>query len=108
MGTLMKCGCVAMSISWGPGDDRNKPGRLECSIHKCYEIEDNLPDLTGRKAQCMHYGRRTGSAPHSFSACDKCKTVCYHIEPSSIDLWFFKYQPGQDYDEFYCACHGTN
>lgn len=57
--------------------------------------DDNLrvveaPDLTGRRARCGYF-RSCGSE-----------------QPASVDLWFFEHRPDREYDEYYCACRGTD
>lgn len=73
---LMKCGHTANAESNG------KPC---CVICNCFEIEENKPDLTGRKAICHDCGKK---------------------RDSSYDLPFFEYKPNEPYDEYYCGCMG--
>ena len=79
---LMKCGHVANAI------DAN--GNPICAI--CYGftpdakiIANKKPNLEGRKARCNECGKVTGS---------------------SYSLPFFRYRPNEDYDTYYCGCHG--
>lgn len=67
-----------------------RTGRYVCPICVGFTldaeiVEDNLPDLTGRKAMCPY-----------------CKTIV----DSSFDLPFFNYLPDKKYDSFYCGCRG--
>ena len=60
-----------------------------CAICDCFEEEEELPDLTGRKAIC------TG---HKWSE--------QRIVDSNFNLPFFKNIPDQEYDAYYCGCWG--
>lgn len=78
---LMKCGHTANAEY-----DDGKPCCLICSPKReAYEIVDEKPDLTGRKAKC---------------------TDCGEIVDSSWNLPFFEYCPDKEYDRFYSGCWG--
>ena len=80
---LMKCGHTAQAVIYGTETP-------VCAICGCTDIEDAIPDLTGRKAHCSEH-RGTGG-----------------ITDSSFNLAFFKHCPDKDFDEFYCGCWGWN
>lgn len=76
---LMKCGCAAQ------GSIRAKDGsKVEaCVLHSC--TEEHAPvSLIGRKAKC--------SLGHAGEV------------DSDVHLAFFKYQPNEQYDSYYCDC----
>lgn len=78
---LMKCGHTANAEY-----DDGKPCCLICSPKReAYEIVDEKPDLTGRKAKC---------------------TDCGEIVDSNWNLPFFEYCPDKEYDRFYSGCWG--
>lgn len=82
MGVLMKCGHVAH------GRDIN--GNPVCPIcvgstPDAKIVENNLPSLDGRIAECRY---------------------CSNKEQSSFDLAFFEYRPSQKTDIYYCGCFG--
>lgn len=81
---MMKCGCIAQGVCSQSGGVKHDPPIPVCVIHDCTE-QAEMPDLTGRQAKCA-YGHR--------------------IVDSSPNLAFFKHQPDQEYDEYYCGCHG--
>lgn len=83
MSELMKCGHTANATQISK-DGTKKPC---CIICNCIEVDDDKPDLIGRKAKC---------------------TDCGNIEISSYDLPFFKHNRGKQYDGFYCGCRGWN
>lgn len=74
---FMKCGHIAYSF------DNN--GRPYCIMCDCYDIADNIPDLTERKAVCSDCGK---------------------IVDSNFNLPFFEYRKNRDTDSFYCGCMG--
>lgn len=83
---LMRCGHVAQAT-------RASDQAPVCVI--CYGINDgadkvqiSLPNLEGRKAKCAYL--------------QPCKSE----ENSSFTLAFFEYKPNQEYDLYYCGCHG--
>lgn len=78
---LMKCGHTANAEY-----DNGKPCCLICSPRReAYEVVDDKPDLTGRKAKC---------------------TDCGEIVDSNWNLPFFEYCPDKEYDRFYSGCWG--
>lgn len=78
---LMKCGHTANAEY-----DDGKPCCLICSPKReAYEVVDDKPDLTGRKAKC---------------------TDCGEIVDSNWNLPFFEYCPDKEYDKFYSGCWG--
>jgi hypothetical protein len=78
---LMKCGHTANAEY-----DNGKPCCLICSPKReAYEVVDDKPDLTGRKAKC---------------------TDCGEIVDSNWNLPFFEYCPDKEYDRFYSGCWG--
>lgn len=78
---LMKCGHTANAEY-----DNGKPCCLICSPKReAYEMVDDKPDLTGRKAKC---------------------TDCGEIVDSNWNLPFFEYCPDKEYDRFYSGCWG--
>lgn len=78
---LMKCGHTANAEY-----DDGKPCCLICSPKReAYEVVDDKPDLTGRKAKC---------------------TDCGEIVDSNWNLPFFEYCPDKEYDRFYSGCWG--
>ena len=78
---LMKCGHTANAEY-----DDGKPCCLICSPKReAYEVVDDKPDLTGRKAKC---------------------TDCGEIVDSNWNLPFFEYCPDKKYDRFYSGCWG--
>lgn len=76
---LLKCGCVACAI--------NGDGKPCCIEHNCVEIDNNMPDLNGRKAKCV-YGNK--------------------VVDSKYTLAFFKLRLDKEFDSFYCGCYGWN
>lgn len=103
---LMKCGHTAQGV------DEN--GNPVCVI--CYginagatEIADT-PDLEGRKARCAYYGKKfrdNGRGANECPVCDRQSgNACRCERPSSIDLPFFEWKPDEEFDLFYCGCHG--
>jgi hypothetical protein len=105
---MMKCGCAAYATHRGShnGLPENHPC---CIIHGCCETAPE-PDLTNRKARCAYYGKPVKTGAYNGNCCDVCAKVaiCQCERPSSPNLWFFKHQPDQPYDEFYCACQGAD
>lgn len=78
---LMKCGHTANAEY-----DNGKPCCLICSPKReAYEVVDEKPNLTGRKAKC---------------------TDCGEIVDSNWNLPFFEYCPDKEYDRFYSGCWG--
>ncbi len=83
---LMKCGHTAQGT-----DKAGKPACIICLfIHPgAREVEDNVPDITGRKARCSYYR-------------GKCKSEV----DSSFKLAFFEHRPNKEFDLYYCGCFG--
>lgn len=79
---IMKCGHAANGV-----DKDGKPYCVICAglTPNAYIVDDNVPDLTGRKARCSQ---------------------CGCIVPSNANLFLFEYRPNWDYDKFYCGCGG--
>lgn len=78
---LMKCGHTANAEY-----ENGKPCCLICSPKReAYEVVDDKPNLTGRKAKC---------------------TDCGEIVDSNWNLPFFEYCPDKEYDRFYSGCWG--
>ena len=78
---LMKCGHTANAEY-----DNGKPCCLICSPKReAYEVVEDKPNLTGRKAKC---------------------TDCGEIVNSNWNLPFFEYCPDKEYDRFYSGCWG--
>jgi len=92
---LMKCGHSANGYK--QTESGPVPVCVICAgITKDAEIvEDNVPDLTGRKARCNHFGQE---ARHG--------KTCTGEANSKIDLVFFEHKPDRTYDVFYCGCWG--
>lgn len=78
---MMKCGHSANAT-----DENGKPVCAICVgiIKGACEIDENLPNLIGRQAKCR----------------------CGAIQPSKLSLPFFKHQPEQEFDSFYCGHYG--
>ena len=102
---MMKCGCVAMATYEYKGEHG-----ATCITHDCYEVAEKQPNLKDRKARCTYYGQPVKGGMRNSNCCSKCNVgdVCRCEEPSSPNLWFFVYRPDEEYDEFYCACHGAD
>lgn len=77
MSILMKCGHITTTV--------DKNGKPYCLICDCREVANKLPDLTGRKAKCVH---------------------CKKIVDSDYRLPFFHNNDNGEFDEFYCGCGG--
>ncbi len=85
---IMKCGCVNDSHMSYPKEPQKEP-KACCSLHGTTEPAQTQPNLDKRIARCAYFAGK-----------------CGHSEPSSIDLAFFKYCEGKEYDEYYCGCYG--
>lgn len=85
MTVLMKCGHAANAKNTKTG----KPCCVICFgiVAGADEPMERDPDLTGRVAHCSD---------------------CKREVPSSTDLAFFSYQPGNRCDYYYCGCKGWN
>ena len=84
MNPLMKCGHI--------GYAKDKDGNPCCAIcagstPDAFIVEDNQPNLAGRKARCLY---------------------CGSLKDSSPDLPFFEYRPDRKFDGYYCGCKGWN
>lgn len=80
----MKCGHVANATTKVNGVE------IHCCVicapnKNAYEINTDIPDLTGRRAKCSY--------------CEKSTT-------SSFDLPFFEHKPDSEFDEYYDGCFG--
>lgn len=85
---LMECGHTANAVT--------QEGAPVCIIDAgivpgAYTVAASEPDLTGRMMTCN--GHR-GSAPREV--------------PSRAQAAFFKHQPDNECDSFYCGCWGWN
>jgi hypothetical protein len=69
-----------------------------CVICGCTEIEENKPDLTGRKARCSYFGR---TFTHKGQ-----RVTCHGEADSKYALPFFEHKPNNQYDTYYCGCFG--
>ena len=67
-------------------------------------------NLENRKARCSYYGKAVKKGMYNSNCCDACKQkeICKCEKDSSPDLWFFRHKPDEEFDEFYCACHGAD
>lgn len=82
--TMMACGHAAQGT-----DGTGSPVCVICFGKPEATQVATDPDLTGRTARCSYYG-------------SKCRSE----QPSSTSLAFFKHQPDQEYDGYYCGCYG--
>lgn len=80
---IMECGHAANATCKG------EPICVICTgIHPGAKTIAKTPDLTGRTARCSYGG---------------------HADvPSRLNLAFFEYLPGQEFDRYYCGCYGWN
>lgn len=93
---MMKCGCSSNgAVLTSVGVEKIDPLPI-CITHQCTEPMESEPDLTGRKARCSYFGKR------SIRSGKKCESEV----DSSTKLAFFKHCPQKDHDEFYCGCFG--
>ena len=109
---MMKCGHAANAYNLDTGE----PSCVICQGDPgADQIEENPPDLTNRKARCDYYGKKTGSIGKcspvmgafghpELSA--KPNTICRAEISSDTSLPFFKHKPNEEFDMFYCGCHG--
>lgn len=100
---VMKCGCVAMAINQSRG------GIPCCFTHDCDDIGEQ-PNLDGRIARCAYFGKPVKESSYNGNCCNTCRRgdICRCEKPSSSSLWFFIYKPQEEFDEYYCACHGCD
>lgn len=98
---MMACGHAAQAQ-----DDNGTPACVICiGIHPGAMQPVDAPDLTGRKARCDYYGVSNRQWRSHSARCD-WNGKCDCERPSDVNLPFFTYRPGQQYDEFYCGCAG--
>ena len=87
---LMECGCSnSGTYLVTPNDALPREQWTErpyCGIHRCDKVLEVVPDLFGRKANCV-YGQHA-------------------LVDSDQSLPFFKYTPDADTDNYYCGCFG--
>lgn len=102
---ILKCGCAGqMSHTNGNGSCKGEGIKHpSCFIHSCCELVQ-MPNLEGRIAKCGFCKKGIGRN----NECDDCrgKSKCECQKPSSVDLAFFKYQPDEEFDSYYCGCIG--
>lgn len=106
---MMKCGCAGY-VTHRQKHDGLKENHPSCIVHNCCEVIKEEQSFEGRKARCTYYGKPVKTGSYNGNCCDVCKAgdICRCEKPSSPNLWFFKYKPDEEYDEFYCACHGAD
>lgn len=109
---IMKCGCTANGTIRRAAETETNPG---CVIHSCTEVLENQPVLEGRKARCSYYGKEVKKGNYNGCCCNDCSKsqasgdgLCHCERDSSSNLWFFESKPEQEFDEYYCACHGAD
>lgn len=95
---MMKCGHAANATREG------EPVCVVCiGVDPGATVIDTAPDLTGRVARCSYAkgkgDRHRGGGQYAVSEFDSTR-------PSSTNLAFFKAQPDQAEDSFYCGCWG--
>lgn len=91
---LMKCGHVARAYH----SVTKKPF---CPVCLCDAEMSEMPNLANRTARCYNFGHEVISKISRYSRF-VCNTEC----ASDLNLPFFKYQPDNKYDQFYCGCEG--
>ena len=85
---LMACGHTANGVLLDKGE--NIPCCVICYPDpKSYTETEEKPSLEGRIARCRG-----------------CKNPTPSKTPSKWDLPFFKYEPDQEQDSYYCGCWG--
>ncbi len=101
---IMQCGHAANSMGKQAGETKDRPA---CAICGCFEIANEQPVPELRKARCIYYGQKIERR----GGCDYPKrthpedNICRCEADSNTDvLPFFKSQPDQEFDEFYCGC----
>ena len=97
---MLKCGCNAMATH-NNAHDGLESGHPTCIAHECCIVVET-PDLSGRRARCIDYGRPLGRR----NECDDCSGTCTHERDSSVNSAFFSYKPDSEFDTFYCGCFG--
>ncbi len=65
---------------------------------------EETPNLNGRRARCCYYNMR--SPGHGSNYGTRPGEVCRVEVDSSMDLPFFEYKEGSEFDLFYCGCRG--
>lgn len=100
---MMKCGHAANATCDG------KPSCAICAglTPDALIVDASPPDLTLRAARCHYYGHRA----RGFGKCEsnygtKPNQPCDAQRPSSPGLPFFESRPSEEFDRFYCGCHG--
>ncbi len=99
---MMKCGHAANATSNG------KPACVICagiSGGANMIVNDNPPNLSGRKARCSYYGTSPKGRNYEGESCKRGE-VCKCERDSSEELAFFEYCLGKDFDKYYCGCWG--
>jgi len=104
---MMKCGHAANA--------RDRDGNPCCVIcigsRGAKEIDNDAPDMSKRRARCAYYGKKSADGRYrsrnESNYGDRTPgAICRCEEPSSSSLPFFEHLPGNEFDEFYCGCHG--
>ena len=107
LNVIMTCGCKPQSI-------RQRDNAPYCLVHDC-DLVGNTPDFEGRRARCAYFGKPVRTGMYNGNCCGKCTIsvregdgICHCEQESSTKLWFFQSKPDQEFDEYYCACHGAD
>lgn len=98
-GVMMECGCAANSIHTTK-EGKKIPACVVCAGIRpgAYTIAKTPPDFTGRRARCAYYGQSKGR--HGRGNCDS------EADSDPKMLAFFESHPDEDFDIYYCGCHG--
>lgn len=116
MQPMMKCGHAANSTTVIDGE--RVPACVICAMipglgDAGLVVDDHPPDLSERRARCAYYGTIPKTRNHESNHGCKRGEPCLCEEPSDggekwakYGLAFFEHKPKQEYDEFYCGCHG--
>jgi hypothetical protein len=117
---MMKCGCVASSICTRRNGEVLAEPIPACVVHECYGVAETAPDLTGRTAQCAYGGHAPKpSSPDlaffefrgegSRDATEICRCG-FHRRAHEIGrakgCAGFTPKGPQEFDRYYCGCHG--
>jgi len=96
MSVMMGCGHASQAV-----DGEGNPACVICVGFKDGAvIPAEPPPLAGRQARCTYdKGKGCPTTRHRREVRDS-------LRDSSIELAFFKYQPGKEYDDYYCGCWG--
>ena len=97
-------------MSWHNNEHDGLPkGHPSCFVHDCCEVVDT-PKIEGRRARCAYFGQQVKTGSYNGNACSTCIDggICACEQDSRINLWFFVSKPDQEFDEYYCACHGAD